>query len=145
MFTEVCLLASFIYLVEFGMPLTFLPVQKWKKINMQLTYISPDAWDMMICIWPRYYYLHLIHEHAELEENSVIVKAHSCWVEWLGFELRSVSTQSLFLYPSDCHSDSLSIPLPGTDRLFCTHKNRAYTSMVSPSSPLSPNLFCWNI
>lgn len=145
MFTEVCLLASFIYLVVFGMPLTFLPVQKWKKINMQLTYISPDAWDMMICIWPRYYYLHLIHEHAELEENSVTVKAHSCWVEWLGFELRSVSTQSLFLYPSDCHSDSLSIPLPGTDRLFCTHKNRAYTSMVSPSSPLSPNLFYWNI
>ena len=75
MFTEVCLLASFIYLVVFGMPLTFLPVQKWKKINMQLTYISLDAWDMMICIWPIYYYLHLIHEHAELEENSVIVKA----------------------------------------------------------------------
>ena len=43
MFTEVCVLASFIYLVVFGMPLTFLPVQKWKKINMQLTYISLDA------------------------------------------------------------------------------------------------------
>lgn len=80
-----------------------------------------------------------------LRKARWLSKPHSLWVEWLSFELRSVSTWSLFLYRSDCHSDSLSVPLPGTHHLFCTHKNRACTSVVSPSSCLSPNLFYWNM